>query len=256
MKKTFFTISFLSAALILLTLTFPFHKVSAQKEKDWFVPGRVLVKFRDNVGLDHARQIVAALGARDADELPGIGVMVLDLPDQADEKAFAHALSARGDVEFAELDQVLKPADITPNDPWYPNEWVLTKIGTPAAWSSTTGSQNVVIAILDTGVDSTHPDLQNLIVPGWNAYDNNSDTRDVGNHGTAVAGTAAALSNNGIGIASVCWSCKLMPIRVSDINGYGSYSAMASGLAWAADHGARVANISYIVSDSSTVTSG
>src|ERR1051325_1595897 len=112
MKKTFFTVSFLSFALILLFLTFPFHKVSAQKEKDRFVPGRVLVKFRDSVGMDHARQIVAALGARDADELPGIGVMVLDLPDQADEKAFAHALSARGDVELADIAQILKQADI------------------------------------------------------------------------------------------------------------------------------------------------
>src|ERR1051325_3680221 len=176
MKKTFFTVSFLSFALILLFLSFPLHKVSAQKEKGRFVPGRVLVKFRDNVGLDHARQIVAALGARDADELPGIGVMVLDLPDQADEKAFAHALSARGDVEFAELDRIIPPAAITPNDPWFGSwEWYLTKIGAPAAWTTTTGDKSIIIAILDTGVESTHPDLQSTIVPGWNVYDNNSD---------------------------------------------------------------------------------
>lgn len=255
MKKILF-ISALSCALILLSLTFPIHKVSAQKEPDRFVPGRVLVKFRSDVGRDHAQQIVAALGAREADELPGIGVMVLDLPEQADESAFANALQRRPDVEFAELDKINSPADVSPNDPWYPNEWHLTKIGTPAAWTSTTGSQNVVIAILDTGVDSTHPDLQNLIVPGWNVYNNNSDTSDVGSHGTGVAGTAAALSNNGVGIASVCWSCKLMPIRVSDVNGLASDSTIANGLTWAADHGARVANISYIVSASSTVTSG
>jgi subtilisin family serine protease len=256
MKKTFFTVSFLSFALILLFLSFPLHKVSAQKEKARFVPGRVLVKFRDNVGLDHARQIVAALGARDADELPGIGVMVLDLPDQADEKAFAHALSARGDVEFAELDQILKPADITPNDPWFANwEDHLRRIQAPTAWSTTVGSSNVVIAILDTGVDSTHEDLTANIVPGWNSYNNNSTTTDVSGHGTAVAGTAAAVSNNGVGVASVCWSCRIMPIRVSDMTGYATYSAIANGLTWAADHGARVANISYIVSDSSAVTS-
>jgi len=256
MKKTFFTVSFLSAALILLTLTFPFHKVSAQKEKDRFVPGRVLVKFRDSVGLDHARQIVAALGAREADELPGIGVMVLDLPEQADETAFAHVLAARGDVEFAELDQILKPADITPNDPWFANwEDHLRRIQAPTAWSTTVGSSNVVVAILDTGVDSNHEDLAANIVPGWNTYNNNSSTMDVSGHGTAVAGTAAAVSNNGVGVASVCWSCRIMPIRVSDMTGYATYSAIANGLTWAADHGARVANISYIVSDSSAVTS-
>src|ERR1041385_1473175 len=256
MKKTFYTVSFLSCALILLSLTFPFHKVSAQKEPGGFVPGRVLVKFRDNVGLDHARQIVAALGAREADLIPQIGLFVLDLPEQADEVVFANAFRHRPEIEFAELDRINRPADITPNDPWYQNEWHLTKIATPGAWGLTTGSQNVVIAILDTGVDSTHPDLQNLMVPGWNVYNNNSDTSDVGSHGTGVAGTAAALSNNGVGIASVCWSCKLMPVRVSDVNGYALDSTIASGLTWAADHGARVANISYIVSASSTVTSG
>src|SRR6185369_12459634 len=109
MKKTFFTVSFLSCALILLSLIFPIHKVSAQKgtagraDQEQFVPGRVLVKFREDVRLDHARQIVAALGAREADQLPGLGVMVLDLPEQADENAFARALASRNDVEFAEL---------------------------------------------------------------------------------------------------------------------------------------------------------
>src|ERR1051326_5265736 len=179
MKKTFCTAGFLSFALILLFLSFPFHKVSAQKEKDRFVPGRVLVKFRDGVGLDHARQIVAALGAREADELPGIGVMVLDLPEQADEKAFAHALTARNDVEFAELDRILKPADITPNDPWFVNwEWHLRKISAPTAWGTTTGKATVVIAILDMGVNGNHEDLSSKMVPGWNVYNNTSDTSD------------------------------------------------------------------------------
>src|ERR1051325_1009082 len=255
MKKTFCVVSFLAGALILLSFTFPTRKVSAQKEQG-FVPGRILVKFRADVGLDHARQIVAALGAREADLIPQIGLFVLDLPEQADEVVFANAFRHRPEIEFAELDRINRPADITPNDPWYQNEWHLTKIATPGAWGLTTGSQNVVIAILDTGVDSTHPDLQNLMVPGWNVYNNNSDTSDVGSHGTGVAGTAAALSNNGVGIASVCWSCKLMPVRVSDVNGYALDSTIASGLTWAADPGARVANISYIGSASSTVTSG
>src|ERR1051325_708904 len=256
MKKTFLTVSFLSCALILLSLSFPFHKASAQREEERFVPGRVLVKFRDNVGVDHARQIVAALGTREADELPGIGVMVLDLPEQADEAAFAHALAARGDVAFAELDRIVPPADVTPNDPWFGSwEWYLTKIGAPAAWSITTGDKSIIIAILDTGVESTHPDLQAKLAPGWNVYDNNSDTHDVYGHGTMVAGTAAASSNNAQGVAAIAWNCPIMPIRISALDGTASYSAMASGLTWAADHGARVANLSYKASTSATVTS-
>ena len=262
MKKTGFI---LFCVVVLLVLTFPFDRARAQKDRRMhitpvmrqeFVPGRVLVKFRSNIGLEHARQTIAALGAREDDLLPQLDVFVLALPEQADEAAFANALKNRPDVEFAELDTINRPADITPNDPWYPNEWHLTKIAAPAAWSVTTGSPNVVIAILDTGVDSSHPDLQNKIVPGWNVYNNNSNTSDVGSHGTGVAGTAAASSNNDMGIASLCWACKIMPLRVSDVNGYASDSSIANALTWAADHGARVANVSFIVSSSSTVTTG
>jgi thermitase len=264
MKKTLVV---LCLALLSFSLTFITSRVSAQKNKnlhitparpveDPFVPGRVLVKFRSNIGLDHARQIVAGLGARDADEMPQIGLFVLDLPDQADEVAFANALQHQPEVEFAELDRIVQPADVTPNDPWFANwEGHLRRIQAPTAWSTTVGSSNVVIAILDTGVDANHEDLAGKIVPGWNTYNNNSSTMDVSGHGTAVAGTAAAASNNGVGVASVCWSCRIMPIRVSDMTGYATYSYIASGLTWAADHGARVANISYIVSDSSAVTS-
>jgi len=112
----------------------------------------------------------------------------------------------------------------------------------------------VTIAILDTGVDGTHEDLISQMVPGWNIYNNNSDTHDVHGHGTAVAGTAAASGNNGVGVASVCWGCRIMPVRISDDYGLATYSDIANGLTWAADHGARVANISYQVTDSSTVT--
>src|SRR5438445_5793688 len=93
------------------------------------------------------------------------------------------------------------------------------------------------------------------MLPGWNVYDNNSDTSDVYGHGTSVAGVAAATSNNGAGVASVAWGCKLLPVRISDLNGYATYSTIASGLTYAADHGARVANVSFRASDSSTVAS-
>ena len=267
MKRTVISMASLALALTLLALTFTNQRAIAQKDRrlhfapvtrqdEAFVPGRVLVKFRSNVGLAQAQQIIAALGARDAGHLPQLGVFVLDLPERADEAAFANALQHRPEVDFAELDQIVRPADVLPNDPWFANwEGHLSRIQAPTAWSTTVGSSNVVIAILDTGVDSNHEDLAANIVPGWNSYNNNSTTADVSGHGTAVAGTAAAVSNNGVGVASVCWSCRIMPIRVSDMTGYATYSSIASGLTWAADHGARVANISYIVSDSSAVTS-
>ncbi|HZI48082.1 MAG TPA: S8 family serine peptidase, partial [Pyrinomonadaceae bacterium] len=265
MKRPFIVIGILAFALTLLFLTSANQPVIAKKDgrlriapmdQHRFVPNRVLVKFRSDVGLDHARQIVAALGVRAADELPATEVLVLELPVQADESAFAHALAQRPDVEFAELDRVFQPDDITPNDPAFAS-WQrdLQLIQAPAAWSTTTGKSTVTIAILDTGVESTHPDLVAKIGSGWNIYNNNSNFSDVTGHGTAVAGTAAAATNNGMGVASVCWGCMLLPVRVSDASGYATSSAIASGLNWAADHGARVANISYAISDSATVTS-
>jgi thermitase len=224
---------------------------------DQFVAGRVLVKFRSEVLPDQTGQVIAALGARDANEIPHIGVHVLELPYQANEMAFVHAFQERPEVEFAELDRLLPVQQMIPNDPYYsnPNAWHLQKISAPDGWAINTGSSEIIIAILDTGVDGTHPDLAANMAPGWNIYNNNADTSDVMGHGTLVAGTAAASSNNGIGVASVAWGCRIMPVRIADSSGFASVSDVASGLTWAADHGARVANISFNATGYSTVSS-
>ena len=121
---------------------------------------------------------------------------------------------------------------------------ILRKINAPTAWDTSTGA-GITIAILDTGVDGTHPDLAAQMVPGWNSFDNNGNTSDVLGHGTAVAGVAAAASSNGVGIAGVAGGARIMPIRISDSAGYAYWSTAAQGLTWAADHGAQVANISF-----------
>ena len=269
MKKTLIVVSLLALTTVLFTLTFTTDKVSAQKgraihirpigveQSFQYVPGRLLVKFRSEIGSEHARQIIAALGTRDADEIPETGVHVLELPDSANEMAFQHAFRGRAEVEFAELDRLHPAQQIIPNDPLYGNinSWSLAKIDALNAWSINTGSSSVIIAILDTGVDASHPDLAPQIVPGWNIYNNNSDTSDVYGHGTAVAGAAAAASNNAIGVAAVAWGCRIMPVRISDNSGMASESDIASGLSWAANHGARIANISYYITGSRTISS-
>ncbi|MCW5619758.1 MAG: S8 family serine peptidase, partial [Burkholderiales bacterium] len=94
-------------------------------------------------------------------------------------------------------------------------------------------------------VNAAHPDLAAQMVSGWNFYNNNSDTSDVYGHGTKVAGAAAAAGNNAIGVVGVSWRSKIMPIRVTDTAGYGYSSAIANGIVWAADRGARVVNLSF-----------
>ena len=239
--------------------TLPNQTVAAAKQDvtQAFVQGRLLVKFNANTGSSHAREIIAALGVREASEIPSTGVHIVELPYDANESAFVSAFESRAEVEFAELDSLLSPQQtepIVPDDPLFPS-WYLQKIDAPNAWPMTTGSSNITIAILDTGVEMTHPDLAPKLVPGRNIYNNNDDTSDVFGHGTPVAGVAGAASNNGIGVASVAWGCSIMPVRISDASGMATASDIASGLTWAADHGARVANISYYITGSKTISS-
>lgn len=218
------------------------------------VSKRMLVRFRKQSSQSRNRNLITARGGRLAGQIPELGLNVVELSTEANSSVFTQSLSSDPDVEFIEPDRVVTLAGYTPNDPLYRNEWHLTKIQGPTAWSLCVGSSSVTIAILDTGVDSTHPDLAAKIVPGWNCYDNNSDTSDVHGHGTNVAGTAAAISDNGIGVASVAWNCMIMPVRVGSASGQSSLSIIANGLVWAADNGARVANVSFSGTQSSTVS--
>ncbi|MEW6207196.1 MAG: S8 family serine peptidase [Acidobacteriota bacterium] len=249
-------------ALIMMTLSsllpgggraFAQDKIEDQSFDGPFVRHRVLVRFRSDVSEDQVFETMRASGALRKKEISGLGIVAIELPEDVDEEAYVQEMRSRADVEFAELDRILPPADMNPNDPMYSSQWHLPIISAPSAWSTSVGSSNVIIAIIDTGVEATHPDLAGKLVPGWNFYDNNDNTSDVYGHGTPVAGSAAAMGNNSVGVASVAWDCKIMPLRVSATNGYASVYTMATALTWAADHGARVANISYAASAMSSV---
>lgn len=219
-----------------------------------WVKNRVLVQPVAGVNDDQVTQILSAHGGKTVGKIAEINVHIIELPANMNEKATAALLSKNPQIKFAEVDAMVAPVQLT-NDPYYSSQWHLPKINAPTAWDTSTGS-GVIIAILDTGVDSTHPDLAARMVPGYNFYSNNTNTTDVYGHGTKCAGTAAAIGNNTLGTAGVAWNAQIMPIKVaSDVDGYGSWSAMASGLNWAADRGARVASISYMTSGSSTVIS-
>ena len=232
------------------------HHTPAHADPPDRVPGRLLVRFRADVDEGRKNGLENAVGARKVGELPGLGIHVLQLPPNASEVAMAHAFGQQDEVEFAEPDAICPVQDVTPNDPLFSgSEWHLKKISCPTAWATNTGSSGITVAVLDTGVNANHPDLAPRIVPGWNVYNNTADTSDVYGHGTEVAGTIGACTNNGTGVAAVTWNCRIMPIRISATDGSATYSAMAAGLTWAADHGARVANISYMASTSAAVTS-
>jgi len=185
--------------------------------------------------------------------IPAIGVHVIRIPDGAPQARLIDAYRRDPFVEFVEPDLPCHPA-LIPNDEYYSFQWHLPAIHAPEAWDETIGDGGVHIAVLDTGLNTDHPELAGQFVPGWNIFDDNDNTADVTGHGTRVAGTLVAAGNNGTLVASVAWGCKVMPIRVSNQMGLSTSSLIADGLVWAADHGARVANISFELTDSSTIT--
>jgi len=153
-------------------------------------------------------------------------------------------------------------AFLVPNDSNYQNQWALNNtgqaisdnggtVGTPGAdidaeraWDVTTGSSNVIIAILDTGIDLDHPDLQSGIIDGYDFVNNDSNANDGNMHGTACASIAAGRTNNLIGVSGICWECSLMPVKVLSDDGYGDFDDIVNGVIWASDNGAHVISMS------------
>lgn len=131
----------------------------------------------------------------------------------------------------------------TANDPGFANQWALQKVRAPDAWASASGA-GIVVAVVDTGVDLQHEDLKAKAVSGYDFVDGDAVPQDEEGHGTHVAGIAAAVTNNGRGIAGTAPEARLMPVRVLDRNGEGTGSDVAAGIRWAADNGAHVINLS------------
>ena len=214
----------------------------------------LLVGFNGGVADETADEVLKAHGAVKLEKVRKLQVHRVRVPAEAIDSV-ERALAKRKEVKFVERNQALK-VETTPNDPLFASQWHHAKIGSSQAWDVTQGQAENVIAIVDTGVDPTHPDLAAKLVPGFNFYDNNTNSADVVGHGTLVAGAAAAIGNNGVGVIGVGWQNKIMPLRVTDPTGLTYQSTVATAVTWAADHGAKVVNLSIgNVAGSATTTS-
>jgi subtilisin family serine protease len=240
----------LFGALALLMLLLPAGAASAASgQTPAHVPGNVIVKYESGVtaaavrtdarqeGTEVVRQIVGPVAR-------GGRLAVIHSDTQTTAELIA-AFAADPRVMYAEPDYIYE-IDVTPNDPALSGLWGMPKISAPAAWDVSTGSPAVVIASIDTGVDYTHPDLAANMwhnpgeipangidddangytddVYGIDAYNNDSDPTDDHGHGTHTSGTMAAVGNNGVGIAGVCWQAQVMALKSFSSGGSGNSS--------------------------------
>jgi subtilisin family serine protease len=166
------------------------------------------------------------------------------------------------DVEYAELNHVVSIC-AEPNDPWYASQWALTRIAAAEAWDTCRGSEQIVVAVIDTGIDYTHRDLRDNVwrneaelyglpgvddddngyvddVYGYNFAYNNSDPVDDHGHGTHCAGIIAAEGNNGIDTTGVCWKAQIMSIKILDAQGDGTSADAVPAIYYAVANGADV----------------
>lgn len=173
----------------------------------------------------------------------------------------AAGMLAGEEIAFSEPNRLAR-AMLAPNDTYYPAQWAHNNtgqavsytggyVGTPdcdtdtdQAWDLGTGDPALILSIIDTGVDAGHPEFAGRIVAGYDFVNYDSNPADDNGHGTSCAGIALAAGNNAQGIAGVAWAIKLMPVKVLNSSGSGTFTAVANGMTWAADHGARVLSLS------------
>ena len=246
--KYFFLIFSILLLLFSLTTKSTPAQVDPRANKE-----RLIVKFRPLVPRLYKENLFSSYGVAGATELRFKDAFVVEIPKGLS-ATVTEKLNKNLTVEYAEKDAMAYKLEV-PNDPSFGSQWGLAKIKAQEGWDVTHGSGSVDIAITDTGINSSHPDLAGKIAVSVNCTISssclNQTTTDPDGHGTHVAGIASAVTNNSIGVAGLAWEGRLMSVKVLDDSGSGYYSWVANGIIWAADNGAEVINLSLGGSSSS-----
>jgi len=211
--------------------------------EDRFVPGEVLVCIRSMAESGEVDGLRAQFGARFSRTLYRSSIEKWIVP-VGSEEVLSGLLAKEESICWAEPNYRVQAFTTIPDDTRFSWQWGHARIASTSAWDHTTGSAQIVIAVIDSGTDGGHPDLASKIVPGYDFVDDDTDPTDLHGHGTHVAGIAAAVTNNAVGIAGTSWGAMIMPIRVLDADGYGTTEDIVDGITWAATHGAHILNLS------------
>jgi thermitase len=213
-----------------------FKVKSGGPQTDDPVPGQYIVKFKHNSDSD------AIINNVHAKKLGTIhkGENIQLVEDNSGN--LPKNLKNNPNVEYVEQDRVVNAYT---NDPLFSQQYAHVVSHSSEGWAISQGSSNVIIAIVDTGIQKSHPDLGAKMIPGYSGYKGGDANVDWNGHGSHCAGIASAITNNGVGVAGFAPLAKLMPVQVLDRKGSGTISVIATGIMWAADHNADVLSMSF-----------
>ncbi|MBI3079637.1 MAG: S8 family serine peptidase [Deltaproteobacteria bacterium] len=221
-----------------------------------YVRDELLVGYRHDITAVELQSLEAGMQLQAVKSFPELNLRLVRLPAGLDVDQALAQLAAHPDVHYAEPNYVLEP-QATPNDPSFSLQWHLRNTGqtvngtagtsgadvsATTAWDSTTGSSSVVVAVIDTGADLSHPDLSGNLGSGRDFVFGTNTPTDTNGHGTSVAGIVAAVGNNGTGVSGVAWTAKIVPLRagVSVL----SVDLTIEAINHAKNNGAHIVNIS------------
>ncbi len=235
-----------------------------------FVPGELIVQFRSGASTAARTSALRTRGATVAQGLGMKGLSLVKLPEGASVTAAAQSLESDPTVEFAEPNYVRHLTATLPNDPRFADLWGLNQtadhdIDAPEAWDLNTGSASVIVAVIDSGVSYTHPDLAGNIwinddpagggdndgngrvddTRGWDFVQEDNTPLDFNGHGTHVAGTIGALGNNSLGVTGVNWDVSIMPLRAANGAGGLTDADITQAINYACQNGADIVNGSF-----------
>ena len=206
------------------------------------VPNQVVIQFRPEAKPEEINAYVASVGGTINHKIDALNTIVINLPAA---QSFQVLPSATAIVNSEPDYFVSAQVDVPPSDPLYTQQWDLPVIGAPDAWKALlSDAPKVTIAIIDSGICADHSDLKGRILPGWDFVEDDAVPQDEYGHGCGVAGIIAANVDDGAGMAGIAPNAMILPLRVLDAQGVGTYSNVAAAIVRAADAGAQVINLS------------
>ncbi|MFW5790567.1 MAG: S8 family peptidase [Bacillota bacterium] len=205
--------------------------ISSQSENE------KIIHLNSNLSKNEAFNKVEEMGYKPIDFMPELDAILVEIPDNAQVSAMNSSDSDSSDIRSSQPNHIFTTQEYTvPNDDDFSKQWAASAIKLPQAWDQTTGSNNIRVAVLDTGIDYNHPELADFVDKNssYNFIDDNDNVMDYHSHGTHVAGIISARGDNNTGTTGVMWESELMAVKVLDDNGSGSEWSLAQGILYAA----------------------